>query len=49
MKYPTEKERLKQLGKKIVTLRNQAGISQTDLCYEIDIDISTLCRLERGI
>lgn len=49
MKYLTEKERLKQLGKKVVSLRKDAGISQTDLCYEIDIDISTLSRLERGI
>lgn len=49
MKYLTEKECLKQLGKKVVSLRKAAGISQTDLCYEIDIDISTLSRLERGI
>lgn len=49
MKYPTEKEPLKQIDKKIVSLRKHAGISQTDLCYEINIDISTLSRLVRGI
>ena len=49
MKYLTEKERLKQLGKKVVSLRKDAGISQTDLCYEINIVISIINRLERGI
>lgn len=49
MKYPTEKETLKNLGKRIALLRKERNISQSDLCYEIDIDLSTLSRLERGI
>jgi transcriptional regulator with XRE-family HTH domain len=49
VKFPTEKENLKSLGKRVVFLRKQAGVTQVDLCYEIDIDISTLSRLERGI
>lgn len=49
MKYPIEKDNLKLLGQKIVSLRKERGLSQVDLCYEIDIDISTLSRLERGL
>lgn len=49
MKYPSEKDSLKCLGKKVVSLRKVKGVSQSDLCYEIDIDLSTLSRLERGI
>lgn len=49
MKYPTEKEILKNLGRRIVLLRKERNISQADLCYEIDIDLSTLSRLERGV
>jgi hypothetical protein len=49
VKYPTEKEVQKNLGKRIVALRKEKGISQSDLCYSIDIDLSTLSRLERGI
>lgn len=49
MKYPSEKESLKNLSKQIVLLRKEANLSQADLCYEIDIDLSTLSRLERGI
>lgn len=49
MKYPSEKDSLKSLGKTIIALRKQKGVSQADLCYEIDIDISTLSRLERGV
>ena len=49
MKYPIEKDNLKQLGKRIVHLRKERNLSQADLCYEIDIDVSTLSRLERGV
>jgi len=48
VKYPNEKDSLKKLGDKIVLLRKKNGLSQIDVCYEIDIDISTLSRLERG-
>jgi transcriptional regulator with XRE-family HTH domain len=49
VKYPTEKQVLKNLGKRIVLLRKERNISQSNLCYEIDIDLSTLSRLERGV
>jgi transcriptional regulator with XRE-family HTH domain len=39
----------RQLGLRIKFLREQNKLSQTDLCYEADIDISTLSRLERGV
>lgn len=49
MKLRSEKEVLKTIGLNIVQLRNKKGLSQSDLCYEIDMDISTLSRLERGL
>ena len=49
MKYPTEKEILKKLGSNIASIRKKMEMSQADLCYEIDIDLSTLSRLERGL
>ena len=49
MKYISQHEYLKRLGKKIKDLRLEKGFSQSELCYEAEIDISTLSRLERGI
>jgi transcriptional regulator with XRE-family HTH domain len=49
VKFLSDKEALKQLGKSIVALRKKYNISQADLSYEADIDLSTLSRLERGI
>lgn len=37
------------LGKKIQTLRETRGLTQKDLAFETDLDISTISRLERGI
>ena len=39
----------KKLGNYIVALRKDKGISQKDLAYDSDLDISTLSRLERGV
>jgi transcriptional regulator with XRE-family HTH domain len=39
----------KQLGKRIVQLRRERMLSQADLSYEADIDLSALSRLERGL
>ena len=49
MKYLSDKEAIMQLGKRIVSLREEHNLSQADLSYEADIDLSTLSRLERGI
>jgi len=49
VKFLSDKEALKQLGKSIVALRKKHDISQADLSYEADIDLSSLSRLERGI
>lgn len=49
MKSDSSKNIPKQLGKKIVELRQLSNMSQSDLSYEADIDISTLSRLERGV
>ncbi len=48
MEYPSEKNIRKAIGKKVKNQRLLKGISQANLCYEIDLDISTLSRLERG-
>lgn len=49
VKFLSDKEATKQLGKRIVILREQRQMSQADLSFEADIDLSTLSRLERGI
>lgn len=49
MKPRPKKEILKLLGQKVKEIRLRANLSQTDLCYEADIDLSTLSRLERGL
>jgi transcriptional regulator with XRE-family HTH domain len=49
VKFLSDKEAIKQLGKRVIALREQYKMSQADLCYEADIDLSTLSRLERGI
>ena len=49
MRYLAESDVTKKLGLRIIELRKVKNISQADLCYDIDIDISTLSRLERGI
>ncbi len=48
MKYPSEKNIRKAIGRNVQKYRKLKGFSQTNLCYEIDLDISTLSRLERG-
>lgn len=48
MKYPSQKQVVTDLGKKVVKLRKQFGLSQADLAYEANIDLSSLSRLERG-
>jgi transcriptional regulator with XRE-family HTH domain len=49
VKSRTRKEVLKLLGQKVKELRLRAKMSQADVCYEADIDLSTLSRLERGL
>ena len=49
MKFLSDKEAMRQLGKRIIALRNEYNMSQADLSYEAEIDLSTLSRLERGI
>lgn len=48
---PTNNVRLftKKIGNRVCDLRKQKGISQRNLSYDADIDISTLSRLERGL
>jgi len=48
VKFLSDKEALIQLGKHIVSLRKRYNLSQADLSYEADIDLSTISRLERG-
>jgi transcriptional regulator with XRE-family HTH domain len=48
VKYPSQKQVFTELGKKIVALRHEHKLSQADLAYEADIDLSSLSRLERG-
>ena len=49
MKYPTENQISKRIGKNVFALRKAHNISQSQLCCDIEIDVSTLSRLERGI
>jgi transcriptional regulator with XRE-family HTH domain len=48
MKQLSQKETSQRLGRRIVALRDKNKLSQTDLCYEAEVDLSTLSRLERG-
>ncbi|MGZ6412654.1 MAG: helix-turn-helix domain-containing protein [Bacteroidia bacterium] len=48
MKSTSQKDIAKKLGKKVAELRKDKNLSQADLCYEAEIDVSTLSRLERG-
>ena len=48
MKYPTEKDIQLKIGKRVLELREKNNISQSELCYAIEIDIRTLSRLEGG-
>jgi transcriptional regulator with XRE-family HTH domain len=48
VKSTSQKDIAKKLGKKVTELRKDKNLSQADLCYEAEIDISTLSRLERG-
>lgn len=48
VKILPQKEVAKKLAEKVAALRKKKNLSQADLCYEADIDISTLSRLERG-
>ena len=48
MKKKSEKELIQAIGKRVAKLRLKKNISQADLCYEAEIDLSTLSRLERG-
>jgi transcriptional regulator with XRE-family HTH domain len=38
----------KQVGSRIVELRDERGLSQTDLARELDFTPSVLCRIEKG-
>lgn len=40
---------LKQFGKRLKVLRKEKGISQAQLAFEADIQISQISRIERGL
>ncbi|WP_395043002.1 helix-turn-helix domain-containing protein [Flavobacterium sp.] len=42
-------EFLKKFGKRLKQLRQEKGISQAQLSYEADIQISQISRIERGL
>ena len=48
MKYPSQNDIQLKIGQRILELRSKNNISQRELCYAIEIDISTLSRLESG-
>jgi transcriptional regulator with XRE-family HTH domain len=49
VKLPVKKKDIKKtLGQNIALLRKEKGLSQSQLAYDAEIDISTLSRLERG-
>ena len=44
----TEDELLKKLGERIVELREERGLTQADFARKLDIDDSSLRRIESG-
>lgn len=44
----TDEKYLKKLGEKIVELRKKQGISQKSLASKLDIDRTSLFRIEQG-
>lgn len=47
--YLKDKPFLSELGKQIRKIRKKKGYTQEKLALEIDVDISQISRLERGI
>lgn len=50
--YVTKSERdkfLKNFGKRVSEIRKKKNLSQEELAYEADIDLSSLSRMERGL
>jgi len=43
-----DREFLKQLGKRITTIRKQKGLTQIELGYRCDIEKPNINRLEKG-
>ncbi|WP_343748173.1 helix-turn-helix transcriptional regulator [Fluviicola sp.] len=48
MEYPAREYLKSKIGENVARLRSDLHMSQVDLCYAADIDISTLSRIERG-
>lgn len=49
MEYLSEKEFLIAFGKNLSSLRKSKGFTQEELANEIDVEISQISRIERGI
>lgn len=49
MEYLSEKEFLFAFGKNLRRLRKSKGFTQEELANEIDIEISQISRIERGV
>lgn len=47
MEESTIEDIKKNVAKKVLYYRKIKGLSQSDLCYSAEIDISTLSRIER--
>ena len=49
MEYLTDKEFINTFGKNLRKIRKEKGLTQQDLANDIDVEISQISRIERGI
>ncbi len=49
MTYYRDNLLLKKFGQNLKKLRNEKGLSQEELSYRADLDISQIGRIERGV
>lgn len=49
MKYTRHTEGLRQVGNRLRTLRKARGLSQEQLAWKADLELSQISRIERGV
>ena len=49
MKELNEKKALQDFGKKVRVCRKEQAMTQSALAYEMDVEISQISRIERGL
>ncbi len=49
MKYKRNDIAIKLFGKHLKDIRKSKGVSQEELCYRTDLELSQIGRIERGV